>query len=85
MILPKNGRFCPHDLKLSILRNHWVSHETMNNPFLAHWLRHDRSSFTADHGIPEATEPNIAQGLRWDERITVLGHARFAFPGEDLA
>src|ERR1035437_8083229 len=34
-----NGRFCPHDLSLSILQNYWDSHDAMKNPFLAHWLR----------------------------------------------
>jgi hypothetical protein len=33
-----NGRFCPHDLRLSILRNHWASHDAANGLFVAHRL-----------------------------------------------
>jgi hypothetical protein len=61
--LPKcaiNGRFCPHDSWLSNLRNHWVSREAKNNPFLAHRLRHDCRSFIGDHGIPGKTEQKTA-------------------------
>jgi len=50
-----NGRFCPHDLRLSILQNHWDSQDAMKNPFLAHWLRDDRNTSTADPGIPMTT------------------------------
>ena len=71
-----NGRFCPLDLRLSILRNHWVSHETTNNPFLAQWSRHDSSPFTAYHDILGTTEQKTAQNLQCGERITILGHAR---------
>ena len=64
------------DLRLSILRNHWVSHETTNNPFLAQWSRHDSSPFTAYHDILGTTEQKTAQNLQCGERITILGHAR---------
>jgi hypothetical protein len=69
-----NGRLCPPDLWLSNLQNHWGFSEAKNNPFMAHWLRRDRSPLmpTISHSVRRECDNKtriLTVGVYASERI----------------
>src|ERR1700722_9584876 len=77
-----NGRFCPRDLRLSILRKHWASQEATNNPFLAHWLRHDRGPLQPTMAFWKQRNQRALKVCDGTSVFTILGHARLLFGGK---